>query len=352
MIILAVIISLSVLILVHEFGHFAAAKIFGVKVEEFGLGFPPRLFGKKIGETLYSLNLLPFGGFVKIFGEDSPEEIPSGRPEERSFPAEPVWRRLVIVVAGVFMNIVLGWLVFSAVFFAGAPNHLFIAQVSTGSPALEAGLKDGDVILEAKSGATVLSDPIPSNEFIGLVNAAPGAALDLKVMRGKDVFNVSLEGREVPPEGQGPLGVSLVDVGFADESFGKSIVKGFHMTVSTLRLVTIGFVDFFAKLVVQPSVLETVAGPVGIVALASQAGSLGLVYLFELMAFISVNLAVLNLIPFPALDGGRAVLLIIEKIRMKPVSRKVQTAVNAFGFILLLVLMVLITVQDVGRLLN
>ncbi|MFH0712883.1 MAG: site-2 protease family protein [Candidatus Jorgensenbacteria bacterium] len=346
MIVVAVIISLSVLILVHEFGHFAAAKIFGVKVEEFGLGFPPRLFGRKFGETLYSLNLLPFGGFVKIFGEDSDE------PEPDSFSAEPAWRRSVIVLAGVLMNVVLGWLVFSAVFFAGAPNHLFIAQVSVDSPAYAADIKEGDVILEARSGETVLADPVPSGEFIGLVNANPAEALELKIMRGKSVFNVSLEGREIPPEGQGPLGISLVDVGFAGESLGKSFIKGFETTVSTLKLVAVGFVDFFLKLVVEPEVLKTVAGPVGIVALASQAGSLGFVYLLELMAFISVNLAVLNLIPFPALDGGRFLLLIIEKIRMKPISRRVQTAINAFGFILLLVLMVLITVQDISRLID
>ena len=346
MIILVVVISLSVLILVHEFGHFASAKIFGVKVEEFGLGFPPRLFAKKFGETLYSLNLLPFGGFVKIFGEDSDERTP------KSFSDEPVWRRSVIILAGVFMNVVLGWLVFSAVFFAGAPSHLFIAQVLPDSPAYEAGLKEGDIVLTAKSGEVVLDDPVPSGEFIGLVNAVSAETLELEIMRGEDVFGVSLKGRENPPEGQGPLGVSLVDVGFAGESFGKSFVKGFQITVSTLKLVAVSFVDFFLKLVVQPGVLETVAGPVGIVALASQAGSLGFVYLFELMAFISVNLAVLNLIPFPALDGGRFLLLIIEKIRMKPISRKVQTAINAFGFVLLLVLMVLITIQDVGRLID
>ncbi len=346
MIILAVVISLSVLILVHEIGHFASAKIFGVQVEEFGLGFPPRLFGRKIGETVYSFNLLPFGGFVRIFGEDSDEKSPG------SFSAQPVTKRSVIILAGVLMNLILAWLIFSTVLLIGAPKHLLIAQVSPDSPASAAGLKEGDVVLEMKIGNTVLVDPIQSEEFVGLVNTVPTGLSELKVMRGKSLFSTTLEGREKPPEGQGPLGISLVDLGFASVSLGESFVKGFGTTISTLKLVTIGFVDFFSNLIVRPEVLETVAGPVGIFALAFQTGSLGFVYLLQFTAFISINLVVLNLLPFPALDGGRFLFLIIEKVRMKPISRKIQTAINAFGFAFLLILMVLITIQDIGRLVN
>jgi regulator of sigma E protease len=208
------------------------------------------------------------------------------------------------------------------------------------------------VILEARRGEVHLTDPVLSNEFVNLVVAQPAEVFELEIMRGKNTFDVSLKGRENPPEGQGSLGISLVDLGFAGESLGKSLVRGFETTVSTFKLVMVGFVGFFLKLIVEPSVLETVAGPVGIFALASRAGSLGLVYLLQFTAFISINLVVLNLIPFPALDGGRFLFLIIEKIRTKPISRKVQTAINAFGFALLLILMVLITIQDIGRLIN
>ncbi len=356
MIIIFVIVGLSVLILVHEFGHFLAAKIFGIKVEEFGLGFPPRLFGKKIGETVYSVNLLPFGGFVKIFGEDGPDpegglsgRAPAGGP--RSFAREPVWRRAVVVLAGVFMNVVLGWLVLSFVFGLGAPAHLMIAEVAPASPAAAADLRSGDVVLEARAGEVILRDPVQSAALAEFVKVAAGE-VDLKIKRGRGVFDVKLTPREEPPAGEGPLGVSLVDIGFPAESFGRSFVRGFTATVETLKLVAVGFWNFITRLFVSPEVLETVAGPVGIFALSAQAGYLGLVYLFQLLAFISLNLAVLNLIPFPALDGGRFLMLIFEKIKGKPIPRRLQMAVNAVGFIFLIVLMLIVTWQDVSRLIR
>ncbi len=346
MIIVVVVISLSALILVHELGHFWAAKIFGVKVEEFGLGFPPRLWGKRIGETVYSLNLLPFGGFVRIFGEDSEEKLP------RSFSTQSISRRSVIVLSGVLMNVILGWFVFSLVFFAGAPKHLLITQVAPSSPAEAAGLKDGDIVLEVKKGKILLTDPVPSKEFIELVNRSPAETFRMKIRRGKEIIEAELAGRVTPPSGEGPLGISLVDIGFAGEPLAKSFVKGFELTVSTLKLVTLAFLNFFAKFFIAPEILETVAGPVGIFTIAAQAGSLGFVYLLELLAFISVNLAVLNLIPFPALDGGRFLLLIVEKLKGSPISRRIQVIINALGFAFLIILMILVTIQDIGRLLN
>jgi len=347
MIIILVIIGLSVLILVHEFGHFLAAKVFGVKVEEFGLGFPPRLFGKKIGGTVYSVNLLPFGGFVKIFGEDGNEEA---ERDDKSFSHQPVWRRLAIILAGVFMNAVLGWLVLSSVFAVGAPEHLVIAEVAPGSPAAEAKLKSGDVIWEARA-VEVLGDPVESGAFVDLVENAPGEIF-LKIKRGNDIFEATLAPRKNPPAGQGPIGVSLVEIGFPAEPFFKSFYRGLTATFQTLGLVAGGLWTFFSRLFVSPEVLETVAGPVGIFALSARAGYLGLVYLLQLLAFISLNLAVLNLIPFPALDGGRFLMLIFEKIKGKPISRRLQMAVNAVGFVFLIGLMLVITWRDVLRLLE
>ncbi|KKU94235.1 MAG: RIP metalloprotease RseP [Candidatus Jorgensenbacteria bacterium GW2011_GWA1_48_13] len=347
MIIVLVVVGLSLLILVHEFGHFLAAKLSGVKVEEFGLGFPPRLFGKKIGETIYSINLLPFGGFVRIFGEDGSEET---KRDEKSFSNQPISHRSAIILAGVIMNVILGWLILSLVFAIGAPEHLMIAEVAPGSPAAEAKLKSGDVILEART-REVLSDPVRSSAFVDLVENAPGEVF-LKLKRGKDVFETTLAPRREPPAGQGPIGVSLVEIGIPSEPILKSFYRGLTATFRTLVLVAVGLWTFFSRLFVSPEVLETVAGPVGIFALSAQAGYLGLVYLFQLLAFISLNLAVLNLIPFPALDGGRFLLLIIEKIKGKPISRRFQVVVNAAGFVFLIVLMLIVTWRDVLRILE
>ncbi len=348
MIIFLVIISLSILILIHELGHFLTAKFFGVEVEEFGLGFPPRLFSKRFGETTYSINFLPFGGFVKISGEDG-----SGKPPtKRSFVSQPVWRRSAIILSGVLMNVFLGWLILSIVFFVGAPEHLLIADVAPDSPAFSANLESGDVILEAEHEGQRLSDPIKSSDLINLVNQSPGGLFFLKVIRDKEVIEVSIFGREIPPEGQGSLGVSLIDIGFTPEPFLKSFAKGFINTFVMLGLIAVGFFNFFIKIFTSPGIIETIAGPVGIIALSAQAGSLGLMYLFQLMAFISLNLVILNLIPFPALDGGRFLFLIIEKIKGSPISRRIQSILNAAGFIALIILMVLVTIGDISRLIN
>ncbi len=346
MIILIVLISLSILILVHELGHFLSAKIFGVRVHEFGFGFPPKILGKKIGETTYSLNLLPFGGFVKIHGEDGEET-----QDKQSFANQSVIRRSIIVLAGVFMNILLGWLILSAVFAIGSPRHLAISGISEESPAATANLKSGDLILEAKFNEHILKDPIPVNEFINLVKSAEKNTITLKIKRGEAISEISLRGRSNPPPGQGSLGLSLLEIGFAKEPIFKSLAKGTAATLETLKLVTLGFFNFFSKLFVTPQIIETVTGPIGIFTLATQAGSFGIVYLFELIAFISLNLAVLNLIPFPALDGGRFLFLLIEKIKGGPVPRKFQLIVNAVGFVALIILMVIVTVKDITKIL-
>jgi|SRR3989344_3388567 len=347
MVIVLVIISLSILILAHELGHFLAAKFFKVRVDEFGLGFPPKVIGKKIGETTYSVNALPFGGFVKIHGEDG---MPSETTNPRSLDAQSLLRKSIIVLAGVFMNIVFGWIVLSGVFMIGAPEHLIIADVAPESPAFGAGLTSGDVILKVTSGGVSLSDPIISNTFIELVKGAGGRVIALDVRRGKEKVSVSVSGRENPPAGQGSLGISLVEIGFTRMSFFAAVAKGFTATGEMLFLVAKSFGELFTRAFYDISVFKTISGPVGIVAIAASTSSLGLVYLMQLMALISLNLAVLNLIPFPALDGGRFIFLLIEKLKGSPISRKFQIAVNGIGFALLLALMVVVTVQDIGRL--
>jgi len=347
MIILIVVISLSILILAHEFGHFLAAKAFGVRVDEFGLGFPPRMLGKKIGETTYSANLLPFGGFVKIYGEDGEDE-----KKDRNFVSQPFLKKSAIILAGVFMNIVLGWLVLSIIFMIGAPEHLMISAVQSGSPADTAGLKESDVILSARFAEKVLSDPIKSDDFISLVKSAEGKVMEIKIKRGEETFDFSLKGRLNPPLGQGSLGLNLSEIGFKRESIFKSFGKGLETSWLTLKLVVVGFIDFFSKIFVSPKVMQTITGPVGIFKIAAESGTLGIIYVFELMAFISLNLAVLNLFPFPALDGGRFLFLVIEKIKGSPLPKRFQLIVNAVGFAALIFLMIAVTIQDITRILR
>ncbi|PIP30136.1 hypothetical protein COU12_02590 [Candidatus Jorgensenbacteria bacterium CG10_big_fil_rev_8_21_14_0_10_54_38] len=347
MAILFTVIGLSVLILVHELGHFLAAKFFKVRVDEFGFGFPPRLFARAHGETTYSVNALLFGGFVKIHGMgEETEEHP------RSFSAQRLWRRVSIVVAGVLANLIAGWLALSLVFMVGAPPHLMLTGVAPDSPAAAAGLARGDVVAEVRAGDRVLRDPVGADDFIAAVGDAvrQGAPVAVVTGVGKETREVSLAPREAPPEGEGPLGVSLTEVGVPRTSLLEGFGKGAEESWILLKLIAGGFVNFFASVFQRPEVLKEVAGPVGVVAAAAQAGSLGFAYLLHFLGLISINLVVLNLIPFPALDGGQVLFLLIEKLKGSPIPVKFERIVNAAGFVFLLLLMVLVTVQDVGRL--
>ncbi|MDI6820675.1 MAG: M50 family metallopeptidase [Patescibacteria group bacterium] len=352
MIIIAVIISLSILIFIHELGHFLMAKLFRVKVEEFGIGFPPRVWSREIGGTRYSINLLPFGGFVKIFDESGSvlEKNGEKEKEEGSFANQPVWKRSAIILAGVAMNIFLGWIVLCGIFIVGAPEHLMVSGVAPESPAEVSGIKNGDVIMVARLGDRILNDPIKSDDFVSFVKEFQGQEIYLSLKRGGDLINAQIKGRVNPPAGQGSLGVNLSEIGFPSNSFLSGVINGSKATVNTLKLVAISFVQFFSKVFITPKIVESVSGPVGIMTIAVQAGSLGLIYLLQFMALISLNLVILNLLPFPALDGGRFIMLVLEKIKGTPISQKIQIGVNAFGFVLLVLLMIVVTAKDVAKL--
>ncbi len=361
MITLIVIIGLIVLILAHEFGHFIAAKLFNVKVEEFGIGYPPRLFGKQIGETLYSVNLLPLGGFVRIHGEDEKlekeehekDETIDSLSSERSFANQAIWKRAIILIAGVTMNMIVGWFIFSGVLMMGSPAHLAVAEVAKDSPAYTAGMRPNDFIVGAKLGATTLTDPILGDNFIGAMKQVAGEKVSVDVLRDGKTETFEIMSRANPPAGEGSLGISLADAGVARQSFFKAIGNGFMVAVTVFWLTLKGFVSLIISIFTTPgTALAGVAGPVGVFGIASQTGKMGLIYLFQLIALISVNLAVLNLIPFPALDGGRVFFLLIEKVKGSPVSYKTQKIVNMVGFAALILLMVFVTIHDVGNILR
>lgn len=352
--IVLIIVGLSVLILVHEIGHFASAKFFGIGVEEFGIGFPPRIFGKKYKGTTYSVNALPFGGFVKIIGEDGEEKENKEENEQKNsllnFSSQKVWKRVIVLVAGVSMNIIAGWIIFSAVFMVGVPTKLAIIDVSSDSPAAKVDIKTNDFIVKATYGTKTLEDPIQTKDFIGLVKEAGENDIALTLQRGKEIIEKTLRGRINPPEGQGSLGLGLGESGVEQKGFFESLWYGATYTWDIIKMTTIGFFDLIVNIVSAPGMVKNVAGPVGIVVIAKQATDIGFIYFLQLLALISINLAVLNLLPFPALDGGRVLLLIIEKIKRSPVSLRTQSYVNVAGFVLLIALMLFVTFQDVTKL--
>lgn len=333
--IIFVIIFLSILILVHELGHFLMAKKFGLLVEEFGFGLPPKIWSKKIGETVYSINALPFGGFVKIFGEDGGD--PSA---ERSFASLKIWRRGVIIVAGVVFNFLLGWLVISLVFAIGAPQTVIITDIKANSPAAEVGIQVNDKVVDFKT----------TDEFIKYVNDNQGKEINLKVQRNSDTIDFKITPRVNPPAGEGALGVGLVGAGFVGKNIAASLWEGLKASIELIKQIFIAIFNLIVKAVAGKASFEQVAGPVGIIKITAQAGALGLVYLLQLLAMISLNLAVINILPFPALDGGRLLFLGIEKIKGSPLNHKFEKIVNGIGFAILLLLMVVITVKDIIKL--
>ena len=361
-------IVLVVLILVHEFGHFIVAKKFGVRVDEFGIGFPPKLWGVKHGETEYTINALPFGGFVKIFGEDMNDEsiqkIANSSQAEKSFVGKPKLIQAAIIVAGVFFNFLLAWLLFSFGFMTGLPMPvgsaprgaavsevaLIITGVEKNSPADYAGLKTGDKIVSLQRGAEALEDiTIPSvQSFIG---EQSGKEIAFTFLRGKEEFGSVLV---VPIDGLIPeraaIGISMDMVGTVNLSLLPAVWEGMKIAIFLTGIVIAAFAELIAGAFSGGADLGGIAGPVGIVALVGDAVQFGFVYLLGFVAIISVNLAVLNLIPFPALDGGRLLFLVIEAIKGSPLNQKVVSAFHTIGFFVLILLLLLVTYNDIMRL--
>lgn len=338
-----VLISLSILILGHEAGHFFAAKKAGMRVDEFGIGFPPRIKAWKRGETEYSINWLPFGGFVKIAGENAApgEEAPESEEEKkRFFSFRPAWQRAIVLFAGVAINFLIGWALLSVIFMMGTPKMLIIESVAPDSPAAVAGIKAGDIVSEHDT----------AEGFISFISENLGEEVELTVIRSEGQVSVSAIPREDPPEGEGALGVALAEGGAPSLGFFQAIGEGFKFSVQIGVLTVRAFYDLAKNLLVSQELLEGVVGPVGIFSLAITTSQFGVVFLLQLIGVISINLAVANMIPFPALDGGRLLLLLVEKIKGSPVPHKTEAILNGIGFLILIALMVLVTVRDVIRL--
>ncbi|KKS27293.1 MAG: Membrane-associated zinc metalloprotease [Candidatus Yanofskybacteria bacterium GW2011_GWC2_41_9] len=348
---------ISVLIFVHEFGHFVFAKRAGMRVEEFGFGFPPRLFGVKKGETVYSINLIPFGGFVKILGEEGGH---AGEPG--SFSAKSIWTRLSVVVAGVMMNFLLAVFLLMLGNFLGlriglvddnlsanAKNkQIQIIRIAENSPAQIADLRLLDEIVGFKKENSVIYVSA-TKEVQDFVRENAGVKSVILIKRAGQPLEKEILPRKNPPEGQGALGISLALTGVVSYPWYESVWRGVYDAVILTINTILGYWMLIKTLLIKGKLMADVSGPIGIATMTGQAARIGLNYLIQFVAMISVNLAVLNIIPFPALDGGRAVTLIIEKIKGSPINRKVENMVNTAGFALLIVLMIYVTVKDLIR---
>ncbi len=349
--IIVFILILAVLILIHEFGHFIAAKKQGVRVDEFGFGLPPRLFGIKIGETLYSINLIPFGGFVKLYGEEY-HEIKKKTQSSRAFINKKPWQKAIIILAGVAGNFILGWFLISFLFTQGVPvptDRVIVEKVTDNSPAKVAGFKPKDVITEIKIGDKTY--PIKqSTDLIELSRKFGGSKLTMTVSRNQEILKLEVTPRKNPPKDQGPLGVTVTS--FVEKKFPwyQAPVYGLIESVNITSNIFRELSKILYQLVTFQKTDAQISGPIGIAKFTATAIKFGNNAVLELMALLSFNLAIINVLPFPALDGGRLVFVIYEWITGKQSNKNFEKYVNFIGFVMLSSLGILISVFDVIKL--
>ena len=345
---------LSALVLVHEWGHYIAARKAGMTVEEFGIGFPPKLFSWKAKTgTTWSINAIPLGGFVKIKGESGED---ASAPD--SFASKSWLRRFSVIIAGVVMNLVMAWALFTIGFLFGLPavveggvdagvtvtdRAINIVDVLPESAADTAGLEIGDRLLTIDAVAyetgAAARDALKPHE--------DNSPLSVMVARNGDTMTVDVTPEYMEELGRSGVGVALVETGFLHYPWYLAPIKGAETTFSATRDVVVAFGGLIAGLFKQEDVSANLSGPVGIAVLTGQVASLGILYLVQFAAMLSINLAVMNVLPFPALDGGRLAFLMYELIRRKKATPKFEQTVHAIGFAGLLLVVVIVTVKDI-----
>jgi regulator of sigma E protease len=352
-------IVLAVLIFVHELGHFLTARAAGIRVDAFKIGFGPRIIHWKRGETEYGINLIPFGGYVKIHGENPDEEAVSGADAARSFVNKPRYKQVMVLVAGVFFNFLFAWLLYTSAFLSGVTattdgfekyadqfenQRVMITYIEKDSPAEKAGLKIGDIL-------GVDAGPDPISQIQQKINESAGSPVPLQVRRP---LPLGFETIEVTPvhglvEGKYAIGIGMQQVGDLSLGFFTAVWEGLHYTVVMIRETAVGLYTFIVNIFHGTANFADVAGPIGIAGIVGDAAGLGFTYLIMITALISINLGVINLIPFPALDGGRTLFVLIEGVIRRRISMKFTNIVNSVGFILLMILMVVVTYKDIAK---
>jgi regulator of sigma E protease len=436
--IIVFLLTIGVLIFVHELGHFITARRNGIRASEFGFGFPPRIFGIQVlsgektenigekvtietkisdlktedgsetiteefskrveeiegkvpvekwrfiwgsrdgddenekedledahrnslqGSTIYSLNWIPLGGFVKIKGENG-----ENKEDPDSFSGKSAWIRVKVLLAGVAMNFVLAWFLITLGLMIGDPEPvgisqadaknsvIQISQIFPDSPASAMGLAVGDEILKTqigKDGSEV--NILNSGDIQSLISSQQGSKMSLKIKRGDQILVLKGTPRTNPPEDQGALGIGFQDSVFVRYPIHKAIWKGLIYTFNITATILMMLFEILKKLLTGTHISADVAGPVGILILTKQVSAMGFIYIIHLAAILSINLGIINALPIPALDGGRVLFVLIEKIKGSPVSQKVEQGFHTVGFVLLLTLMALVTYKDIAKLIK
>ncbi len=345
-----IVIAISILILAHELGHFYTSLWLGVKVEEFGFGFPPRIFSKVKNGIRYSINALPFGGFVKIFGEQGEGE---NLPE--SFSSRPARHRLLILAAGVLMNLILAWVLFSAGAWVGSPDisddmnsslPVSVVSVSPHSPADERGVRFGDQIVEMRTqeNSVRITQEKDVSDF---VEKFRGKEVTMVVKRGSDTKEIIITPRIRVPAGEGPLGISMGRLTTRRVVWYQAPIAGGIILFQTVTAMLGGLWTIVRDLVWHGRTTVAVSGPVGIYFFGRDVQAMGLSYILQFVGMLSVNLAVLNALPIPALDGGRMFFIVIEKIRGARMNPNIEARAHTIGFALLILLMAAVTYKDI-----
>jgi len=354
------IVILVILIVAHEFGHFLAAKLSKVRVDEFGVGYPPRAFSfGRIGGTEYTLNWLPFGGFVKLFEEDGAEAV-SGRGARGSFAAASPWKKVVILIAGVVANVLVGWILFSFGLMSGMPtavesgtegSRLVISGVVTGSPAQSAGLIGGDEITSVSaSGKTATLTPEGIADFMA---SHGGKDVHITYEREGEEYEVDVAPAHAVIPGaaaQPAIGIQLTAISEKQLPPLQAFTEGFVLTFNALKEVTQSLWSLVVNAFKGTANLQALVGPVGLTGVVGDAAGQGFGQVLGLAAFISLNLAVINLIPIPALDGGRLLFVIIEAAMRRRIPTLLSQILNTVGFFGIILLMIVITFHDISRL--
>jgi len=350
---ITIIIVLSVVILIHELGHYVTARKLGVKVEEFGFGLPPRLFGIKKKETIYSINCIPFGGFVKLKGEVGDHE-----EESDSFSSKKAWQRATIMSSGVFMNYVLTFILLSIGFFAGIPSiidksnttslvkkeKIQVVTVEKDTPAAQSGIEIGDVILSIDGQNFKKIEDLQNYESNKL-----GIPVKYEIVKINENKIYEITPKIIDDSNKAKIGVGLVETGLVSYPWYLSIWMGLKTTIFLTWEIIKALFDIIKNLIISQKIPADIAGPIGIAVITGQMTKLGLIYILQFTAILSITLAVMNFVPFPALDGGRVLFIIIEKIRGRAINQRIENIIHTVGFYLLLVLIFFVSIRDFKR---